>query len=182
MTNQTIVIKAEPRTLIRKSTLKNMRKNGNIPAVLYSKNSSSPISVTIANLPKEHTRAQLVQLELNGATKTVLMREVQVHPVTHKPLHFDFQEASPDDHVNVHVPLHYVGITKEQEKEAALSILTRYLSVKGKLSLIPSKFEINMSQLKTGESVRLSEVQLPEGVKICSGKGQNVALASLVKI
>lgn len=173
------VIKAEYRTA-SKSLNRKLRTSGFVPGNLYSKGTSTPISVATSTLPKSHTRANVTHLDLQGSVKTVLMREVQVDPLTDNPLHFDFHEVSTTDTVRVNIPLEFVGFTREQEKEGTLGILVRYLNVVGVLSDIPSSIQVDVSGLKAGGSVRLFDLSLPKGLKVRTGKGQNVALASLV--
>jgi large subunit ribosomal protein L25 len=110
------------------------------------------------------------------------MREVQVNPLNDKPIHFDFQEVEPGDKVRIHVPLHFVGLTREQEKEGHFSVRTRYLEVKTTLELLPKHIEVNVGHLKVEHSVRLHDLSLPHGVVVRSGHGKNIALASLVKV
>lgn len=173
------VIKAEHRTPSKRDN-RSLRAAGFVPGNLYSKGTSTSIAIVTSSLPKSHTRADVVQLDLQGAVKTVLMREVQVDPLTDKPIHFDFHEVSTEDVVRVNVPLDFIGFTREQEKEGTLGVLVRYLNVVGSLSCIPSSIAVDVSTLKAGGSVRLFDLTLPTGLRVKTGKGQNVALASLV--
>lgn len=182
MTLENITIQAELRDKSSKGEIKKGRKNGTIPGIVYQRGKSTPISIATSNLPKKHTHTGVVKLVLNGSEKNVLMREVQVDALTDKPLHFDFQEVSMDDKVRTHVPLNFVGLTREQEKEGAFNIRMRYLEIKSILSKIPRTIDVDVSQLKTGESVQLFDLKLPKDLFVKTGKGKNVALASLVKI
>ncbi|WP_161597783.1 50S ribosomal protein L25 [Fluviispira multicolorata] len=182
MTLENIVIHAQVRESASKSTVRKRRQSGLVPGVLYRKGTATQIAISASNLPKEHTRSCVVKLVLNDEEKSVLMREVQVHPITDKPLHFDFQEVQANDVVRTHVPLNFVGLTREQEKEGAFNIRTRYLEVKSKLSNLPRSIEVDVSGLKVDQSVQLHDLKLAEGIVVRTGKGKNVALASLVKI
>jgi large subunit ribosomal protein L25 len=183
MTLENVTIQAELRNSSSKSALKKGREKGAIPGVLYHKGSpSTPISILASNLPKKHTHTHVVKLALNGAEKTVIMREVQVDALTDKPLHFDFQEVSPEDIVRVHVPLNFVGLTREQEKEGAFNTRIRYLEIKTPVSILPGFIDVDVSKIKAGESVQLFDLKLPKELVVKTGKGKNVALASLVKL
>lgn len=182
MTLENTTIQAELRSASSKGELKKGRTNGTIPGVVYHKGKSTLISIATSNLPKKHTHTGLIKLVLNGAEKTVLMREVQVDTLTSKPLHFDFQEVSAEDKVRTHVPLNFVGLTREQEKEGAFNIRIRYLEVKTILSKLPRTIDVDVSKLKAGESVQLFDLNLPKELFVKTGKGKNVALASIVKI
>ena len=110
------------------------------------------------------------------------MREVQVNPLNDKPIHFDFQEVEPNDLIRTHVPLNFSGLTREQEKEGSFSIRTRYLEVKAPLSKLPKQIDVDVSGLKAEQSIQLHDITLGEGIVVRTGKGQNLALASLVKL
>jgi large subunit ribosomal protein L25 len=182
MTLENTTIQAELRNKSSKGEIKKGRVNGSIPGVLYQKGKSIPISIPVTNLPKKHTHTGVIKLVLNGAEKLVLMREVQVDCLTDKPLHIDFHEVSMEDKVRVHIPLNFVGLTREQEKEGAFNTRIRYLEIRGKLSKIPRTIDVDVSKLKAGESVQLFDLNLPKDLFVKTGKGKNVALASLVKL
>lgn len=176
-----IVIEGQLRPVSTKKSLKENRAQGLIPGILYRKGQSTAISVPAANLPKEHTRTNVVKLVLEGKQKNVLMREVQVDTLSGKPIHFDFQEVENEDKVRVHVPLEFVGLTREQEKEGAFNIRVRYLEVQTLLTNLPTSIKVDVGGLKAGESVSLRDLKTPN-MTIKTGRGQNVALASLVKL
>ncbi len=182
MTAETIVIQATKRGDASKGTVRKQRHSGLVPGILYKKGVSTKIEIATSNLPKGHTRSTVLKLVLDGVEKTVLMREVQVNPLNDKPIHFDFQEVEANDKVRIHVPLNFIGLTREQEKEGAFSIRTRYLEVKAPLAKLPKVIDVDVSGLKVEQSVHLHDLTLDKEVSVRTGKGQNLALASLVKI
>jgi large subunit ribosomal protein L25 len=182
MTIENTVICATMRKDASKGAIRKQRHSGLVPGILYKKGISTKIEIATHDLPKCHTRSRVIKLKLDGVEKNVLMREVQVNPLNDKPLHFDFQEVEPNDIVRVHVPLNFVGLTREQEKEGAFSIRTRYLEVKAPLSKLPEAIEVDVSGLKVDQSIQLFDIKLAEGMTVRTGKGKNLALASLVKV
>jgi len=182
MSSENIVIHVESRSKSSKGAIAQLRKTGLIPGVIYRKGTATQINVPLSNLPKGHTRAAQVKLVLDGVEKAVLMREVQINPLTDQPIHFDFQEVLQDDVINVDVPLNYVGLTREQEKEGNFSVLVRSLRIRSAVSAIPASIEVDVSKLKGGESVQLFDIGLPQSLRVLTGKGKNVALASIVKL
>lgn len=182
MTLENTVIRAKLRGDASKGTVRKLRHSGLVPGILYKKGVSTKIEISVSDLPKSHTRSSVLTLVLDGVEKTVLMREVQVNPLNDKPIHFDFQEVESTDVIRTHVPLNFIGLTREQEKEGAFSIRTRYLEVKAPLSKLPKQIDVDVSGLKTEQSIQLHDIKLGEGIIVRTGKGQNLALASLVKI
>lgn len=180
MSGTSIQISAQKRELESKNALRLTRKTGVIPANIYGKNGNTFITIFEKGLPKEHPKSQLIDLKVDGASKTVILREVQVHPLTDKITHLDFQEVGPTDKVKVRVPLKYVGLSREQEKDGAFKTLLRSLEVKTLASKIPTALEIEVGHLAIDESVHISDIKNLEGVTIIAKK--NLALASLVRM
>lgn len=177
MASETLVIKADQRTDTTGSTTTKLRKEGMIPGTVYGKSGVANIAVPAKTFPAAHTLSKTLTLDLGSAKKTVLMREVQIDIFSTNPIHVDFQEVSPSDVVLCQVPVEYIGLTKEQEKEASFKVLLRNIKVKGPVSKLPEKFVVDVGHLKSGESVHGSNLDLPEGVKLRVSK--TVALASL---
>ena len=183
MTSQ-ITIKATHRASTGEGTSKGrlqaLRKSGSVPAVVYGKKGSVSVAIDAKSLPKGHTKAQLVHLDIEGAVKSVLMREVQVNPLSDLPVHIDFHEIDPSDVVKAHVPLEFVGLSREQEKEGSFKILLRSIEVSGVAKSLPVTLKVNVGHLKVDESAHLSDCELPADLKIKAQK--SLALASLVKL
>lgn len=175
-----IVIKAEPRALQSKGLVRKLRESGYVPGVIYGRNGTQTIQMAVKSLPKAHTRTQLVTLEVEGATKTVIMREVQVNPLNDRPEHVDFHEIGENDVITTSVPLEFVGLTREQEKEGSFKILLRSLKVKAPASKLPASLKVNVGRLKIDESAHIADAEVPEGVRVNAHR--NLALASLVKL
>lgn len=182
MTLENTVIHAKLRGNASKGAVRKLRHSGLVPGILYKKGVSTKIEIPTTNLPKAHTRSSVMTLVLDGVEKTVLMREVQVNPLNDKPIHFDFQEVEPHDVIRTHVPLNFVGLTREQEKEGAFNIRIRYLEVKAPLSKLPRSIDVDVSGLKAEQSIQLHDIKIDQGIVVRTGKGKNFALASLVKI
>jgi large subunit ribosomal protein L25 len=175
-----ITLKVSPRTLVSKGQIKALRKTGVIPAVVYGKKGTFPVSVDFKALPKGHTKSAMITLDVEGKHRSVLMKEVQVNPITDLPLHIDFHEVEGSDVVKVYVPLEFVGLTREQEKEGSFKILLRSIEVAGKAASLPLSLKVNVGQLKVDESAHLTDVEMPTDLKVFAQK--SLALASLVKL
>ena len=179
-----IVIKAEPRVIESKGTLRRLRAAGEVPAVIYGKNGDKLIKINVKSLPKGHTKADLLKIDVAGKQHIVLMREVQVNPLNDQPTHFDFHEVSESDVVKTKVPLEFVGLTREQEKEGSFKILLRSLEVKAPASKIPSTLKVNVSRLKADETAHMEDLEIDAEIKASLNfrATKNLALASLVKL
>jgi large subunit ribosomal protein L25 len=180
MSAETVVIPAQMRTLSTKGATRKLRLEGFVPAVVYGLGKTHNISIVMKSLPKAHTRSSLVKLELEGKTLSVLMREVQVNALTDAPTHIDFQEVKPDQVVTTRVPLEFIGLTREQEKEGSFKTLIRALEVQAPAAKLPAVLQVQVGHLAVDQTAHISDVQLPEGLKLRTRK--NLALASLVRM
>lgn len=179
MSVESIKIVAQSRTLSTKGALREMRQQGLVPATVFGKSGNKNVAISLKNLPKQHPRSSIVSLDIDGKTTTVLMRDVQVDPLKDTPVHMDFQEVAPTDVVKAKVPLNFVGLTREQEKEGSFKILLRSLMVKGPANKLPSSLTVDVSRLKVDESAHIGDVSFPDGIKMAASR--NLALASLVR-
>lgn len=182
MTNELTTIKAQKRAPgLAKSKIKQLRRDGYVPGILYGKNlENTELQINVKDLPKTgHTGAVVIKLDLEGKTKDVLMREVQVDTLKDRILHIDFQEVTESEKVHVNVPVEYVGLTREQQKEGRFRIHRRTLRVKAKVADVPEKFTVDVSHLKLEESSYLRDLKLPESI-FCNSQS-NLALATLAK-
>lgn len=179
MSTEKITINAELRTECSKGSTRRSRNAGVVPGIIYGKNKATAISILARDLPKMHTRTQTVSVVVGAETKSCIMREVQTHPVTDQVLHLDFQEVSPDEVVRVRVPLEFVGLTREQEKEGFLKPLVRSLEVKGMYKNIPETIKVEVGTLKAEETALMKSLTLPAGVR--TKAAPSVALATLIR-
>ena len=182
MNHDVLRITAIHRQEMRKPNLREVRSSGYIPAVVYGKGKSTPIAILESDLPKTgHTHLHTVELNLEGTARKVIMREVQVHPMTLKIRHMDFHEVAPDDLVKVYVPLAFSNLSSEQQKLGDLKKIVRSIEVRGVFSQIPKTLDVNVANLKENESVRLHDLELPKNIQVKTGRGKNVVLVTLSK-
>lgn len=180
MTSQNFTINAQTREPASKGAIKKMRQTGLVPGIIYGRQGNTAISIPVKALPREHTRAALLNIAVGGATRMVIMREVQINPLNDQPIHIDFQEVQAGESVAVKVPLEFVGLTREQEKEGSFKTLLRSLEVVAPADKLPASLKVNVGHLKVDESAHIKDVEIPQGVALRSRT--NLALASLVKL
>ena len=155
---------------------KQLRVEALLPAVVYKKGEDS-ISLKMHGkdlLKALHTEAGenvIIKLHIDGLkgknTQTVIVKEVQKDPVRDHILHVDFQEISLTETLNVRVPVASKGesIGVKQE-EGVLQHVLWEVEIECLPTNIPEKIEVDISSLKTGESLHVKDIPLPEGIKI----------------
>lgn len=163
---------AKPRTTKGNSPARVLRRDGAIPAVLYGPGkASTSLRVSVYDLEQVLKAAKgsqvFVNLEIEGAaTYKAMLKELQRHPVKGTFLHADFYEVAMDRKVRVMVPVTTVGQCQGVEMGGMLQIIRRELEALCKLSDIPDKIEIDITDLGMGESVHVEDVQVEGDVEL----------------
>ena len=165
-----IELVAQKRNAFGKGATRNLRRSGVIPGVLYGRN-QDVISVQI----NEHTFRRFLRtngenmlIDLNideHGTETVLIKELQRHPVKRNPIHADFIRISLDEPVTTQVPIRLVGSATGVQEGGVLTFLLRQLSVSCLPLLIPEEVQVDISEMDIGDSIRIEDLTLDEGVE-----------------
>lgn len=165
-----IQLNAQPRAGTGKGAARRLRRDGLVPAVVYTggKEASS-----LAVNPKELAKAllgplrrnQLIALNVDGASRNVMVRELQKHPVRRDPMHVDFVELSLDTPVVVQVPFFATGRSRTVIAGGKLQVPLRTLRVRCLPTQIPVKIELDTTEFEIGV-YRAKDVPMPEGVEL----------------
>lgn len=165
-------IQAERRSEAGKGIARALRRYGKVPGVVYGGNETSlNISVETARITQEHERggffSRLYSLDIDGVSMRVLAREVQVHPVTSAVLHVDFLRLTDDSEVNVDVPVDFLNeeMSPGVKRGGVLNIVRRTVELICRADSIPLSIEADIAELDIGDSVKISAINLPDGVR-----------------
>lgn len=150
-----------------------LRRNGLVPAVLYGHNGTESISLTIdAKIAKKllqqgevnNTIVDVNIPEISWSGKT-LLREVQQHPWKKFPYHLSFFAVAAHGDLDVEVNLNFVGEAVGVKLQGGMidTVITQ-LKVKCAADRIPEAIDVDISELHVGESLHISQLNLPEGV------------------
>ncbi len=175
----TISLKATTRTDSGKGVARKIRREGNIPAVVYrgGDNATSvvidPAEITL-KFNRTGNRNTLVNIDLESGSRLCLVREVQRHPVTGNLRHIDFYEVEDDQYITVSVPVGPVGTAPGIKLGGKLQIMRRDLNVRCKPADIPATISVDVSELEVGEFIRVSQVSAPENTELIYGGDFNV--------
>lgn len=169
---QVIALAAEARGRAGKGTARQTRREGRIPAVIYG-NKLPPVTISldlrgftrILHQPGFFTH--LFDVTVDGATHRVLPRDVQFHPVTDVPLHVDFLRVSADTRITVMVPVEFANQDKSAglKRGGVLNIVRHEIEVTATADSIPEHITVSCEGFDVGDSIHISSVTLPEGVK-----------------
>jgi large subunit ribosomal protein L25 len=182
-----ILVKADSRPEIGKGGARSLRRMGVLPAVVYSGGSSTPIKVNCKEMTKliysgmgEHS---LITIELakDGAKKSeypVLVKDYQRDPVTEELLHVDFIEVSLEKNVTVTVPVVIVKKPAGVKLGGILQHHMRDVEVECLPTQIPDKIEVDAEAIQIGDSFHVSDLPVPEGVKLVTDPAELLFLVS----
>ena len=165
-------IQAERRMGAGKGVARALRRGGRVPGVVYGGDEDTlAISLETSLITREHERggffSRLYSLDLDGDSLRVLAREVQLHPVTSAVLHVDFLRLTGDSEVNVDVPVEFLneGLSPGVKRGGVLNIVRRTVELVCRADSIPEVIEADIGELEIGDSVKISAIDLPDGVR-----------------
>lgn len=165
-----VSLAAQPRSGSGKSAARALRRAGRIPAVVYGHHVPSEslsldgheLERLLASISTENT---LIDLSVDGGnSRSVLIREVQTHPVRPDVLHVDFYQVTAGEKLRLGVPIRFVGIPVGVRDEGGiLHEDLREVEVECLPRDIPEAVELDISELAVGESVYVRDLRLPKG-------------------
>ena len=149
------------------------RRSGFTPAVLYG-DKKDPVSLSVEErlLKKELLEpgifSHLFTIKVGKEDQKVLIRDIQFHPVTDRPMHVDFLRVSKSSTIHVDVPLSFLNEEKcpGLKHGGVMNILRHSLHVTCAPTNIPEKIEIDLDGKEIGYSFSLDSLELPAGVKV----------------
>lgn len=170
---QTIRIEAEARERAGKGAARATRRAGLVPAVIYgAKQEATLIALDPRDVMKELQKggwqSSLYEVAVKGgATERTLMRDVQFHPVTDRPIHVDFQRLAPGARIRVRVPVQFLNEDTCPGIKAGgvLNVVRRELEVLADPDAVPEAFQIDLAKAEIGDSLRWSSVKDTFGTK-----------------
>ena len=168
-----------------KGALSKIRAEKNIPAVVYGGH-KEPVSVTVSvkDLDKiiKAGKNTLVEITLNGKAELALVKEVQYHAVTDRPIHADFQRVSLKDKMDVVVPIRLEGTSADIAQYGAIvEHIMREIEVRALVSAIPHEIVVDITPMTINKGIVAGDIKLPEGVELITDKEAPVVHLAIPK-
>ena len=167
-------LKAIARESVGSAESKRLRKDGNIPAVVYGMG-MDPLSVAINArefrnaLKTEAGTNVIINLEVGSDKFTALAREIQKHPYRDEYLHIDLIQIDLTQTVEADVQIDFVGIPLGVKEEGGLvQTINSSISISALPTNIPTSIELDISALNVGDNLTATDVSLPEGVELAN--------------
>lgn len=173
-----VAMTAQIREKAGKGVARGLRREKNIPAVLYSHGKSTPISMVSKDVTKvlnsEGGEHALINLTLGGAEKMALIKDYQVDPVTGRLMHLDLMEVAMNEKVKVVVSVHLTGSAVGVKEGGILQNALRQVEVECLPAQIPDFLEVDVADLKVNESIHVRDIKAGEGVRILTDEHATV--------
>lgn len=163
---------AQARANAGRGAARALRRQGRVPAIVYG-GSQDPENIDldartlVREVQKGGFENRLVDLEVGGTTQRVLPRDVQLHPVSEAPLHVDFMRLAPGAEVRVTVRT----VFKNEEESPGIrrgglvNVVRHGIEMVCRVDAIPDAIVCDLEGMEIGDSVHISDVQLPPGVR-----------------
>ena len=156
-----LTINAESRKKLGGSTALQLRQKGRVPGILYGHGEPSiPFHVKELDLrPLIYTNeTHTVSLNLDGTQQRCVLREVQFHPVTDRVSHIDLILIHADEKIRIDVPVKLIGTASGVKDGGVMDFSLHKLSIEVLPDAIPEHIELDISNLKIGHSLHVSDL------------------------
>ena len=184
---QKIQLQANARKEINKKSTKELRKQGHIPAVLYG-HGIETLNLTVEQkkfeqmIKKTHGENVLISLSIDsdGSSKqeTVMIRDIQYHPVSDGLLHIDFYKILLHEKITTRINIVLTGQAAGVKEGGVLDHSMRDVEVSCLPDKMPGHFEVDVTHMEIGSSIHIRDLKIPEGVEVLADAEQ--AIVSIV--
>ncbi|RMG28267.1 MAG: 50S ribosomal protein L25/general stress protein Ctc [Gammaproteobacteria bacterium] len=181
---------AEKRTDTGKGASRRLRRAGKVPAILYG-GGQDPMPImldmhrVLHELENEAFYSHLLKLSIDGEVHQVILKDLQRHPFKPFVYHLDFQRVQDEDVIHQRVPLHIVGEDQAPGVRQYGGLVMHEMTdveVVCKAKDLPEFIEVDVSNLGPNESLHLSDLKVPEGVRLAEllkGPEHDVAVVTI---
>jgi len=141
------------------------------------------MNTILLNLRKEAFHASVLTLDIEGKKEQVLLRDSQMHPYKAIVLHVDFQRVDANKKLHQKVPLHFVNADIAPGVKLSGGLVSHALNELDVSCLpadLPEFIEVDLKDLKVGQSIHVKDLPLPKGVSIVSHGQDNPVIVSIV--
>lgn len=164
---------AENRVKPGKTAARAVRRQGKVPAIMYGGTDAPEMLVldhneVIKHLKHEAVYSHVLDIKVDGKAQKAVLKGVQRHPAKFRILHLDFFRVSSDERIKMNVPLHFMN--EEISVGAKQGGVVMHNLVDVEVSCLPSDLpeyiEVDLANLDIGESLHISQLNIPNGVDL----------------
>lgn len=182
-------LKARVRNQSGKGPARRLRMAGYIPAVFYGMKAGSillEVKVSdVMKLLKDKEENVFIKLSIsNGQNveKLSMIKELQTDPLTKRLFHADFYEIRMDQTITFDIPIHFMGKPVGVDDGGELHHLKRDLKVSCLPGALPNFIEVDISGLHIGDSIKVEDIKIADGIEVLDLKDAPIATVSATKV
>jgi large subunit ribosomal protein L25 len=179
---------AYERTLQGTGASRRLRLADKVPGIVYGAGKPTMIELDhnalFHALKKEAFHSTILEMELNGKSEKVLLRDHQVHPFRPIVLHIDFQRVDNTTRITKRIPLHFIN----EENSPAVKVdkclmnkIVTELQIQCLASALPEFIEVDLGAMAKGQSLHVNDLKLADGVKVVTHGKPNPVIVSVVE-
>ncbi len=181
---------ASRRSVEGSSASRRLRRANKVPGIVYG-GTTAPVSIEMDHNPIllalriEAFHSHILDLELDGKSEQVILRDFQMHPYKQQVLHIDFQRVDANQKLHTRVPLHFVGaeVSPAVKKDAAVvNHVMNEVEVSCLPKDLPEFIEVDLSGLTVGHSIHARDLKLPAGVSLVLHGQDNPVVVTAQKV
>ncbi|MDE2488545.1 MAG: 50S ribosomal protein L25/general stress protein Ctc [Alphaproteobacteria bacterium] len=163
-----IVLNVELRQGVGTGDARAVRRSGNVPGVLYG-GDKDPVAISVrANefrkaLYTGKLLGHLVTLKYGNETQPVIAKDVQMHPVTDEPIHFDLYRVDEHQEIKIEVPVHFKNHDDSPglKRGGTLNVALHSITVSVPADQIPEELVVDLTGMEIGNNIRVADIKLP---------------------
>lgn len=178
----TLAISGTRRDEVGKKAAKAVKRAGLVPCVLYSRGKEN-IHFTV----RPHDLRDLIytkdfklaDLTVDGQSHRCIIKSVTFHPVKDTPEHIDFLELQDGHPIKVEVPVRFEGVSPGVRNGGKFAQSVRKIKIKATPELLVDEVVADISKLKLGESIRIRDIKVIEGVEVMNPGALPIAMVQI---
>ena len=184
--SEQLTLPAEARDRAGKGASRALRREGRVPAVVYGEK-KEPLSIHVEEkllskmLSTGHFMNSVIMIDFEGKPHRTLPKAVDFHPVTSRPIHVDFLRIGEHTKVHVAVPMRFDNeeASPGLKRGGVLNVVAHELELVCDAANIPNEIHVSLEGLEIGDSLHISNVNLPDGVEPAN-KDEDFTVATIV--
>jgi len=165
------IIQATIRTTQTRGQVNTLRKNGEVPGIIYGGESPnkkiSLIKKDVKNLiDKENFLSNVISINIDGKDQQVLPRDIAFDAVSDEPIHIDFLRIVKDAKIILEIPVKFINheLSPGLKRGGVLNIVRRKVELRCPTENIPRELTVDLNGLDIGSSIKISSINLPENI------------------
>ncbi len=170
--SEQLTLPAETRDRAGKGASRALRRDGRVPAVIYGEK-KEPLAIHVEEkllhkmLRTGHFMNSVIMVDVGGKPNRTLPKAVDFHPVSSRPIHVDFLRIGEHTKVTVAVPVRFDNDEDSPglKRGGVLNVVQHEIELVCDAASIPEELHIDLTGLEIGDSIHISDVKLPDGVK-----------------